>query len=322
MEKPASGIILADKPEGISSQLLVSRFKRIYGTKSAGHTGTLDPIATGLNLICFGRATKVCEYITGCDKAYIACMQLGLETDTGDTTGTATAESSIRCTAADVAAILPRFTGELDQIPPVYSAIKVGGRKLYELARAGKAPEPEPRHVTIYALELLEADEPAQRFTLRITCSKGTYIRSLCRDIGRALNTFGTMAALRRTVVGAFSVSDALTPDALAERVAAGDYSFVLPNDAHCKGRTLPENGPRRSGGVRVGSARQSVRQTAVLRCIRRIFGGRHRSGRSAEHRKTLFCDRTGETDRRNCILIRQKPHEGVMLWRKQRQNG
>ncbi len=208
MEKPASGIILADKPEGISSQLLVSRFKRIYGTKSAGHTGTLDPIATGLNLICFGRATKVCEYITGCDKAYIACMQLGLETDTGDTTGTATAESSIRCTAADVAAILPRFTGELDQIPPVYSAIKVGGRKLYELARAGKAPEPEPRHVTIYALELLEADEPAQRFTLRITCSKGTYIRS------------------------AFSVSDALTPDALAERVAAGDYSFVLPVDA------------------------------------------------------------------------------------------
>ena len=232
MEKPASGIILADKPEGISSQLLVSRFKRIYGTKSAGHTGTLDPIATGLNLICFGRATKVCEYITGCDKAYIACMQLGLETDTGDTTGTATAESSIRCTAADVAAILPRFTGELDQIPPVYSAIKVGGRKLYELARAGKAPEPEPRHVTIYALELLEANEPAQRFTLRITCSKGTYIRSLCRDIGRALNTFGTMAALRRTVVGAFSVSDALTPDALAERVAAGDYSFVLPVDA------------------------------------------------------------------------------------------
>ena len=157
MEKPASGIILADKPEGISSQLLVSRFKRIYGTKSAGHTGTLDPIATGLNLICFGRATKVCEYITGCDKAYIACMQLGLETDTGDTTGTATAESSVRCTAADVASILPRFTGELDQIPPVYSAIKVGGRKLYELARAGKAPEPEPRHVTIYALELLEA---------------------------------------------------------------------------------------------------------------------------------------------------------------------
>ena len=227
MEKPASGIILADKPEGISSQLLVSRFKRIYGTKSAGHTGTLDPIATGLNLICFGRATKVCEYITGCDKAYIACMQLGLETDTGDTTGTATAESSIRCTAADVAAILPRFTGELDQIPPVYSAIKVGGRKLYELARAGQEVARPARDITIHALELLSCAPPD--FTLRVHCSKGTYVRTLCHDLGAALGTGGCMAALRRTAAGAYTAAQAVP---LADILAhPAPESLLLPVD-------------------------------------------------------------------------------------------
>lgn len=231
-EKPVSGMFLADKPQGLSSQALVSRFKRIYGVKSAGHTGTLDPIATGLNLICFGHATKVCAYVTGCDKEYLAELQLGAETDTGDVTGTVTATSEQSRTAADVTAVLPQFIGELEQIPPIYSAIKIGGRKMYELARAGKSVEPTPRHVVIQTIELLHADEADQRFALRVACSKGTYIRSLCRDIGRALGVFGTMASLRRTAVGHFFIQDALTLKQLEERVAVGDYRFVLPVDA------------------------------------------------------------------------------------------
>lgn len=230
-EKPVSGMFLADKPQGLSSQALVSRFKRIYGVKSAGHTGTLDPIATGLNLICFGRATKVCAYVTGCDKEYLAELQLGEETDTGDVTGTVTASSPSHCTAAEVAAMLPQFTGPLEQIPPIYSAIKIGGRKMYELARAGKEVKPTPRQIVIHSLELLHADEESQRFTLRVACSKGTYIRSLCRDIGRALNVYGTMASLRRTAVGRFSIRDALTLEQLEAHVAAGDYRFVRPID-------------------------------------------------------------------------------------------
>ncbi len=232
MEKPASGIILADKPEGMTSQALVSRVKRMLQVRSAGHTGTLDPIATGLNLICYGRATKVCEYITGCDKEYVAALRLGVETDTGDVTGAVvnTCEKNFR--SSEVAAALPRFLGTQGQIPPMYSAIKRGGKKLYELARAGETVELEPRQITIYALELLDGDEPNQEFTLRIACSKGTYIRSLCRDIGRALGSFGTMAALRRTAVGGFSVRQALTPETLAERLAQCDYGFVLPMDA------------------------------------------------------------------------------------------
>lgn len=229
--KPVSGMFLADKPQGLSSQALVSRFKRIYGVKSAGHTGTLDPIATGLNLICFGRATRVCSYVTGCDKEYLAELQLGEETDTGDVTGAVTASSELPCTAAEVAAVLPRFTGPLEQIPPVYSAIKIGGRKMYELARAGLDVKPTPRQIVIHSLELLHADEANRRFALRIACSKGTYIRSLCRDIGRSLGVYGTMASLRRTAVGRFSIRDALTLEQLEAHVAAGDYGFVRPVD-------------------------------------------------------------------------------------------
>lgn len=232
MEKPASGIILADKPAGMTSQALVSRVKRTLQVRSAGHTGTLDPIATGLNLICYGRATRVCSYITGCDKEYIAGLRLGIETDTGDVTGAVTNVCEKRFSAAEVAAVLPRFLGEQEQIPPMYSAIKRGGKKLYELARAGETVELQPRRIAVYALELLSGDEQKQEFALRVVCSKGTYIRALCRDIGRSLGAFGTMAALRRTVVGTFCVEQALTPEAIMERAAQEDYGFVLPMDA------------------------------------------------------------------------------------------
>lgn len=255
MERPVSGVIIADKPEGITSQTLVSKIKRIINARSAGHTGTLDPIATGVNLICFGRATKVSAYVTGCDKTYIARLRLGYETDTGDITGETIAESGARVDRAAVEAVLPQFLGPQAQIPPMYSAIKRDGKKLYELARAGETIEVAPRDIEIYDLRLLEADEAAGEFVLHVDCSKGTYIRSLCRDIGRALGTFGTMAALRRIRVGAFSIDRALTPDVMREKLEAGDASFILPIDevfAHLDKLTVSTDGERliRCGAV------------------------------------------------------------------------
>ncbi len=255
MERPLSGVIIADKPEGITSQTLVSKIKRIINVRSAGHTGTLDPIATGVNLVCFGRATKVSAYVTGCDKTYIARLRLGYETDTGDITGETIAESDVRVDRAAVEAVLPRFLGPQAQIPPMYSAIKRDGKKLYELARAGETVEVAPRDIEIYDLRLLEADEAAGEFVLHVDCSKGTYIRSICRDIGRALGTFGTMAALRRIRVGAFSIDRALTPDAMREKLEAGDASFILPIDAvfaHLDKLTVSADGERL---IRCGAA-------------------------------------------------------------------
>jgi len=255
MERPMSGVIIADKPEGITSQTLVSKIKRIINVRSAGHTGTLDPIATGVNLVCFGRATKVSAYVTGCDKTYIARLRIGYETDTGDITGETIAESDVRVDRAAVEAVLPQFLGPQAQIPPMYSAIKRDGRKLYELARAGETVEVAPRDIEIYDLRLLEADEAAGEYVLHVDCSKGTYIRSLCRDIGRALGTCGTMAALRRIRVGAFSIDRALTPDAMREKLEAGDASFILTIDAvfaHLDKLTVSTDGERliRCGAV------------------------------------------------------------------------
>ncbi|MBR5519729.1 MAG: tRNA pseudouridine(55) synthase TruB [Clostridia bacterium] len=232
MEKPTSGILVADKPEGITSQTLVSKIKRILNVRSAGHTGTLDPIATGLNLVCYGRATKVSAYVTGCDKTYIARLRLGYETDTGDITGETIATNEKRATAEELLAVLPQFLGPQAQIPPMYSAIKLDGKKLYQLARAGETVEVAPRDIVIYDLKLLEADEANGEFSLLVDCSKGTYIRSLCRDLGRALGTCGTMAALRRIRVGSFTIDQALTPDQMAQKLADGDTSFILPIDA------------------------------------------------------------------------------------------
>ena len=229
MDLPTSGILLADKPGGITSQTLVSKLKRILHVRSAGHTGTLDPIATGLNLVCYGRATKVSAYVTGCDKTYIARLRLGYETDTGDITGETVNVGHANVGKAEVEAVLPQFLGPQAQIPPMYSAIKRDGKKLYELARAGETVEVAPRDIVIYKLELLEADEAAGEYSLLVDCSKGTYIRSLCRDIGRALGTLGTMAALRRVRVGSFTIDQALTPDQMAERLESGRTDFILP---------------------------------------------------------------------------------------------
>lgn len=234
MTAPRSGIVLIDKKEGFTSQAAVFKVKRCLGSKSAGHTGTLDPLATGLLVVCYGRATRVTEYLGASEKRYTAVLKVGTETDTGDITGNVVRTSDVKVTSAEVEAVLGEFRGAIKQVPPIYSAIWVNGRRLYEIARNGEGETVEipERDVEIHSLELIASNEEAGEFTLDVCCSKGTYIRSLCRDIGIRLGCFGTMAALRRTAAGCYSVDNALTPDEISARVDEGDFSFVMPIDS------------------------------------------------------------------------------------------
>lgn len=201
------GVLLLDKPEGMTSNAALQQARRLFSAARAGHTGTLDPMATGLLPLCFGEATKFSSDLLEADKTYEAEIALGTTTTTGDREGTVTTTRPVRCTETDIAALLPEFTGDLLQIPPMYSALKQGGRPLYELARAGKTVERQARPVTIHALECLALNLP--RLTLRVTCSKGTYIRVLAEDLGEALGCGAHLAALRRTQVGSLNLQAA-----------------------------------------------------------------------------------------------------------------
>lgn len=210
-EKPAiSGVLVLDKSAGMTSHDVVNRVRRLFCTRQVGHTGTLDPMATGALVVLIGRAVKASEYVTAGEKLYTAVLRLGVSTDTGDIFGNITAKCESIPDFSAVKEVLPRFTGDISQIPPMYSAIKVGGKKLYELARKGIEIEREPRPVTIFELSA-EQTERADEFILRVKCSKGTYIRSLCGDIGEALGCHGTMAALRREQTAGFSLDGAKT---------------------------------------------------------------------------------------------------------------
>ncbi len=225
-----SGVICVDKPAGITSHDVVNRMRRLYGTRKVGHAGTLDPMATGALVILIGRAAKAAEYITAWDKEYLAELQLGVETDTGDITGTvrcrhegALPDSNTVCAAA------ARFVGGIVQIPPMYSALKVNGKKLVDLARQGIEVERQERTVNISKLECETIDEPSGRYRLRVVCSKGTYIRTLCEDIGRALGCCGTMAALRRIRTGNFTVSSEITLPYLENLSQAEREALLVP---------------------------------------------------------------------------------------------
>ena len=204
------GIILINKPQGITSFSVVAQVRRALNVK-CGHSGTLDPIATGLLPVMCGKATKLCSYLTNGDKAYRATLRFGIETDTHDITGSVTKTCERVVTLEQIQAVLPRFIGKIKQIPPAYSAIKVGGQHLYKLTREGKKAEIPEREMTVYSIELV--DFFAGELIMDIECSKGTYIRSLCRDIARALKTVGTMSALVRTKTCGWTVEDAVSPD-------------------------------------------------------------------------------------------------------------
>ena len=227
MEK--SGLIVVNKPEGITSHAAVAKIRRLFGVEKAGHTGTLDPAASGVLPVLIGRAVKAAEFLTESDKHYRAELTLGVETDTEDATGTVLSRADRIPDEAAVQAVLSRFRGEIRQIPPMYSAIKVGGRKLLDLARRGETVERESRAVTVYRLEAVKTGDAT--YALDAVVSKGTYIRTLCADIGRALGCGGMMSRLVRTEACGFPLSDAATPDELAEMTERERLLRVIPTE-------------------------------------------------------------------------------------------
>ncbi|MFA6947438.1 MAG: tRNA pseudouridine(55) synthase TruB [Eubacteriales bacterium] len=226
------GVLIIDKHAGVTSHDIIGAVRRLYGTRRVGHTGTLDPMATGVLVVLVGRAAKAAEYIQSDGKRYIAGMKLGVETDTEDTTGTLTGEYSGVMPAPDkVFEACGKFVGDIMQVPPMYSAIKVGGRKLYELARAGETIDIAARPVTIYSLDASEEDINESIYRLDVVCSGGTYIRSLCRDIGAALGCGGAMCSLRRMRSGRFDISAAHTVAQIEEMSADERLTQLMPTE-------------------------------------------------------------------------------------------
>ena len=222
------GVLLLDKPVGWSSNDALIKAKRVLNAKKAGHTGTLDPFATGLLPLCFGEATKFAQDLLEADKTYETLVHLGQSTDTGDTEGAVVATREVNVTREQIEAVLARFRGPILQTPPMYSALKRDGKPLYEYARAGITLEREARPVTIHSLELLDYQAPFLK--LSVTCSKGTYIRVLGEDIGNALGCGAHLNALRRTQVGTLTMAGVITLDALNEHAAPA--SLLAPVDA------------------------------------------------------------------------------------------
>lgn len=209
------GIINLYKPPGITSHTAVAKVRRILQMKKVGHTGTLDPDAQGVLPICLGKGTKVSGMLTNTDKAYRTVIRFGVTTDTQDMSGTILSQCKPAVTQEALLGILPQFTGEIQQIPPMYSAVKIGGKKLYELARQGTEVERQPRTITILDLQLV--DFSGDHATLDVSCSKGTYIRTLCHDIGQALGCGAAMEHLTRTRSGMFRLEDSVTLETLEQ---------------------------------------------------------------------------------------------------------
>lgn len=205
---------MLDKPVGASSNAALQRAKWLFNAAKAGHTGTLDPLATGLLLLCFGKATKLAATFLDSDKTYRSTVQLGVTTETADAEGRVLETRPVDVSRAQIEEVLTHFMGEIEQIPPMYSALKREGRPLYEYARKGIELERQPRRVTIRQLSLLSCE--ADKFEIETTCSKGTYIRTLAEDIGKKLGCGAHLAALRRTHIGRFDVADAHSLDELA----------------------------------------------------------------------------------------------------------
>jgi tRNA pseudouridine55 synthase len=230
--KLQSGIIIVDKPKNWTSHDVIAKLRGALRKKRIGHGGTLDPMATGVLPVFIGRATRAVEFCENAEKEYIAGLKLGVVTDTQDITGSILSECGFSATVRELTAVLPRFMGAQKQIPPMYSAIKQGGKKLYELARRGiEVPRPA-RDVTISALEITGSSAPGE-YTLRIVCSKGTYIRTLCHDIGAALGCGGTLSSLRRIRAGAFTIEASHTLDALLA-------AFLTDSDSDAAGQQFP----------------------------------------------------------------------------------
>ena len=227
-----NGIVIIDKPQEWTSNDVVSRLRRVFNTRRIGHGGTLDPMATGVLPVFVGRATRGVEFFEHAEKVYETTVRFGLTTDTEDITGKTITECEVSLTESDLLAVLPQFRGDILQVPPMYSAIKVNGQKLYDLARKGREVERQPRPITIHELELLEFTGNEAR--LRVRCSKGTYIRTLCKDIGEALGCGACMAALRRVEAGEYTLEGSVPLRRLLDISEAGEdvEHFLRPVDS------------------------------------------------------------------------------------------
>ena len=223
-----NGIVIVDKPQGWTSQDVTARLRRVFNTRRIGHGGTLDPMATGVLPVFVGRATRGVEFFEHAEKTYEATIRFGITTDTEDITGTVLQEQEVSISEADFLGVLPKFRGKIQQIPPMYSALKVNGQKLYDLARKGKEVERQPREIEIFKLECLAFSGTEAR--ILVHCSKGTYIRTLCKDIGAALGCGGCMAALRRVTAGEYTAEDAVPLETLLE--TAEPEKYLRPVDS------------------------------------------------------------------------------------------
>ena len=246
-----NGIIIIDKPQEWTSMDVCAKLRGVLGERRIGHAGTLDPMATGVLPVFVGRATRAVEFAERGDKEYVAGLRLGLVTDTQDTSGNTLEERPAAVTAEQLREVLPRFTGDILQVPPMYSAIKINGKKLYELARKGREVERPARPVTIHSLTL-EGQAGEQEFTLRVKCSKGTYVRTLCHDIGAALGCGGCMSSLRRTMACGFDLSQA---HPLKEVLETEDPAgLLLPTDSLFAAHPALTLGKRGAERVRHGA--------------------------------------------------------------------
>lgn len=272
IKRPVSGVLLLDKPAGLSSNQALQQVKRLYAAEKAGHTGSLDPFATGLLPLCLGEATKFSHFLLDADKAYEATLQLGATSSTGDTEGEITEQGPVLATREQVLATLAQFLGQISQVPPMYSALKHQGRALYEYARAGVEIERAPRQVQIHSLQLEELDGTQMR--IRVSCSKGTYIRTLAEDIGQALGCGAYLTQLRRTDTGGFTLDGALTIAQLEALALSERDACLLPVDAllrelpavtlddasahyFCNGQPVWKSGIGQLGHLRVYDAAQ-----------------------------------------------------------------
>lgn len=267
IKRPVDGVLLLDKPVGLSSNQALQQAKRLYMAAKAGHTGSLDPFATGLLPVCFGEATKFSHYLLDADKTYSATLYLGATSTTGDTEGEIVAAGEANVTREQIEKVLEAFVGEIEQVPPMYSALKHQGKALYEYARAGVEIERPARAVTIRRIELSELAVPYAR--IEVSCSKGTYIRTLAEDIGKALGCGAYLTQLRRLVTGSFDLSKAVTLEQLeamsleardaqlfsADCLVADLPQVMLDDDSAfylCRGQSVWQTGTRQRGDVRL----------------------------------------------------------------------
>ncbi len=282
--RPVHGVLLLDKPLGLSSNDALQKAKWLLRAEKAGHTGTLDPLATGVLPLCFGAATKFSQLQLDADKTYEATLKLGVKTTTADAEGVVIVERPVNITAGQVAEVLERFTGPIEQVPPMYSALKKDGKALYEYARDGIDVERQARHVTIYSLELVDAPQDwsqAVELKIRVSCSKGTYIRALGEDIGEALGCGAHLSALRRTGTGGFDVAQCVTLAALEAMAEAAREACLLPTEALLTGHTnvtLDEDNAGRflSGLRRRGNWPDTPRACVFGASPRALLGSAH----------------------------------------------